>query len=312
MSAMNIVVIAPDFEFTNEWRESIKAVVPNVEVYNEDDANRHAIDIALVYNPPPGKLLQYPNLKAVITLSAGVDGLLSDSLLPNVPIVRLVSIEISYMMREYVVYHTLRLHRDFKKYEQQQEKKLWQWLPSSVSTRERKVTVLGVGKIGYQCALALHYLGFDVSGWCRTAKDFKIFQCFSGLDSLNKLLAKTKILVCILPLTSKTRGILSKDIFNRLPKGASIINISRGGCLNEDDLLNALNNGHLSNAVLDVFEVEPLPSSNPLWVHPSVTVTPHIAGDVSPLSTANEILNVVNSLRQNQPLANTINIELGY
>jgi glyoxylate/hydroxypyruvate reductase A len=309
---MNIVVIASDFDFTNEWRETIKVIVPNVEVYSEDYVNRHSMDIALVYNPPSGKLLQYPNLKAVITLSAGVDGLLSDSLLPNVPIVRLVSNEISDMMREYVVYHTLKLHRDYKKYEQQQENKIWQWFPPSFSTRERKVAVLGMGKIGYQCALALHNLGFDVSGWCRTAKDSKNIQCFSGLDSLYKLLAKTQILVCILPLTSKTRDILSKEVFNRLPKGASIINISRGGCLNEDDLLNALNDGHLANAVLDVFKLEPLPSSNPLWVHPSVTITPHIAGDVSPLSTAKEIFNVVNSLRQNQPLANTINFKLGY
>lgn len=309
---MNIVVIAPDFEFTNEWLESIKAVVPNVEVYQEDDANKHSIDIALVYNPPSGKLFQYPNLKAIITLSAGVDGLLSDSLLPNVPIVRLVSTEMSDMMREYVVYHTLRLHRDFKKYEQQQEIKMWQWLPPSISTRERKVTVLGIGKIGYQCALALYNLGFDVSGWCRIAKNFENIQCFSGLDSLNRLLAKTQILVCVLPLTSKTKGILSKEIFNKLPIGASIINISRGGCLNEEDLMNALNDGHLANAVLDVFELEPLPSSNPLWIHPNVTVTPHIAGDVSPLSTAKEILNVINSIRQNQPLANTINVELGY
>lgn len=309
---MNIVVIAPDFEFTNEWRDSIKAVVPNVEVYNEAETNKHNIDIALVYNPPFRNLSQYPNLKVIITLSAGVDGLLSDPLLPNVPIVRLVSAEISDMMREYVVYHTLRLHRDFKRYEKQQEKKLWRWLPSTVSSRERKVTVLGMGKIGYQCALALHNLGFDVSGWCRTAKDFENIQCFSGIDSLYKLLSKTQILVCVLPLTSKTKCILSKEVFNKLPKGASIINISRGGCLNEVDLINSLNDGHLSNAVLDVFELEPLPSSSPIWIHPSVTVTPHIAGDVSPLSTAKEILNVVNSLRQNLPLANTINIELGY
>ena len=312
MSVMNIVVIASDFQFTTEWCESIKEIVPNVELYSQENANTDNIDIALVYNPPSGKLLQYPNLKVIITLSAGVDGLLSDPLLPNVPIVRLVSTEISDMMREYVVYHTLRLHREFKKYEQQQENKIWRWLPASVSTREKKVTVMGMGRIGYECSLALHNLGFDVSGWCRTPKDFKNIQCFSGLSSLNKLLAKTQILVCVLPLTSSTRNILSESFFNKLPKGASIINISRGGCLNEDDLLNALNDGHLANAVLDVFDLEPLPSLNPLWVHPSVTVTPHIAGDVSPLSTAKEILNVVNSLRENQPLANTINVELGY
>jgi glyoxylate/hydroxypyruvate reductase A len=312
MKRINIVLIATDFEFTTEWYESIKSIVPNIELYGEQDTNTESIDIALVYNPPSGKLCQYTNLKVIITLSAGVDGLLSDSLLPNVPIVRLISTEISDMMREYVVYHSLGLHRNFKKYEQFQVNKKWQWLPPSISTRYRKITVLGMGKMGYQCALALQNLGFDVSGWSRTVKDFKNIKTFSGLRSLNKLLPKTQILVCVLPLTSKTKNILSKNILYQLPKGASLINISRGTCLNEEDLLFALNDGHLSNAVLDVFESEPLPISNPLWVHPSVVVTPHIAGDVKPLSTANEILTVVNSLRENKPFLNTINVELGY
>lgn len=312
MSTIKIVVLAPDFEFTSEWRESIIAVVPDIELFREEDAENSTIDVALVYNPPLNKLSQYTNLKAIISLSAGVDGLLCDPSLPNVPVVRLVNTEISDMMREYVVYYVLRLHRSFNKYEQQQEKRIWKWLPHSISTKEINVTVLGMGKIGYQCALSLKKLGFNVSGWCRTAKEIENIPSFTGFDGLNKLLKKTHILVCALPLTDKTRGILSNELFSALPKGSSIINIGRGGCLNENDLLIALGNGQISNAVLDVFEIEPLPISSPLWKHPSVTVTPHIAGDVSPLSTAKEILNVVNSLRQSQPLPNTINIELGY
>jgi len=312
MSTINIVVIAPDFEFTNEWHESINEIVPNVEIYDEENTTRDNIDIALVYNPPFGRLLKYPNLKAIISLSAGVDGILSDSSLPNVPIVRLVSNEISDMMREYVVYHTLKLHRGFKRYEQLQGGEIWQWMPPSVPTKECKVTILGMGRIGYQCALALRNLGFDVSGWCRTSKTLQHIECFSGLKSLNNLLAKTQILVCVLPRTSKTTGILSKELFSKLPHGASIINVSRGACLNETDLLCELNNGHLANAVLDVFEVEPLPSSSPLWFHPNITITPHIAADVRPSSVAKEILNVANSIRHNEPIINTINVELGY
>lgn len=312
MNTMNIVVIVRDFEFTNEWRDSIMSSIPNVELFNEGETNNQIIDIALVYNPPPGKLFQFTNLKAIISLSAGVDSLLSDSFLPKVPIVRLVSTEISDMMREYVIYHVLRLHRGFKKYEQFQEIRKWQWLPPSVSTTEIKISVLGMGKIGYQCALALKYLGFDVTGWCRSPKDFKNISCFYGLKELNKLLEKTQILICILPLTSETKGLLSKELFSKLPIGASLINISRGGCINEEDLLYMLNNEHIANAVLDVFEKEPLPSSNPLWLHRNVTITPHIAGDARPSFTAKEISNVINSLRQNQPLGNTINFELGY
>ena len=312
MSTLNILVLSPEFEFTNEWRESIKTIVPDVELHDEYEVDKDSIEIALVYNPPSGKLLEYPNLKAIITLSAGADGLLSDSKLPNVPIIRLVSTEISDMMREYVVYQTIKLHRNFRKYERQHEKHIWQWLPPSVPTYEKKITVMGMGRMGFPCALALHNLGFDVTGWCRTPKYFKHIPCFSGIDKLNSLLKNTQILICILPLTNFTRGILSSELFYKLPKGASIINISRGGCLNENDLINALNNGHLANAVLDVFESEPLPYTNPLWVHPNVIITPHIAGDVNSFSTAKEILKVVTSLRQNQPLANTINVEQGY
>jgi len=313
MTALTIVVIAPDFGFTDDWRDSIRETVPGAELYDEQEVkDTGSIDIALVYNPPAGKLSQYPNLKAIVTLSAGADQLLSDPSLPDVPIVRLADTGISDLMKEYIAYHTLRLHRNFKQYELLQQKSIWQWMPPTLPANKCKVTVMGMGRIGYPCAMALRNLGFDVTGWCRTPQVLKEIPCFSGPGALDELLAHTHILVCILPLTTETKGILSAPLFRKLPGGASIINVSRGGCLNETDLLGALNNGQVANAVLDVFETEPLPVSNPLWQHPNVTVTPHIAGDARALATAMEILQVASSLRNNQPLANTINVKLGY
>ena len=236
-----------------------------------------AIEYAIIWYPPTGSLQNLPNLKAIFSIAAGIDGVVNDASIPaNVPLIRTVDPFLTQGMIEYALLHALRYHRHQHTYEQQQREHIWKQLPQ-IAPQERSIGIMGLGEIGSEIAKAFAALNFKVSGWSRSAKNIAGVECFFGAAQLTAFLKQTDILINVLPLTAATRGILDTELFSQLPKGAFVINMARGGHLVVPDLLAALANGQVAAATLDAFETEPLPPENPLWQHPQVTITPHIA-----------------------------------
>ena len=271
------------------WRERLALSLPSETLYLPDEVYDPAcIDIALVANPPAGSLAGLDNLVLIQSLWAGVDRLLSDPTLPeNVPIVRLVDPNLTQAMTECALACVLALHRQFPAYARQQTGREWKQLPQPIA-RERRIGILGLGELGRAVAQALACLDFDVAGWSTGARQVEGLECWSGASGLASLLQRTDILINLLPLTPHTAGILNAQLFARLPRGAAIVNLARGGHLNEKDLLEALARGQLSHAILDVFSEEPLPCQHPFWSHPRISVLPHVAA-VTDVSTAAKI-----------------------
>ncbi len=270
------------------------------------------IDYALVWRPESGLLASLPNLKLILSLGAGVDHILCDPYLPRgVPIVRLVDPYMTDAMSEYIVLQVLRLHRQDLDYRAQQKTEIWLELDQKNAV-ERTVGILGFGELGQDVARKLKRLGFDVALWGRRHKTVEELRGYAGSAGLPALLARTEILVCLLPLTAETEGILNTATLAMLPKGATLINAARGGHLVEEDLLAALASGRLSAAVLDVFRDEPLPVGHPFWHHPRIVVTPHIAAATHPPTAAPIILDNIRRFEAGRPLLNQVDPAQGY
>lgn len=294
------------------WRREITARLPGLEVRVWPDVGPvEDIDYALVWHPPAGELRRFPNLKFIMSLGAGVEHLLVDPDLPQVPILRLVDKELTARMTEFVVMQVLRLHRQLPAYARQQRARLWQPL-TQVGSDQRRVGMMGIGELGQAAARALVGFGFDVAGWSRTAKAIDGVFSFAGDDGLKPFLARTDILVCLLPLTAATRGVLNADALGALPDGASLINVGRGALLVEKDLIPALENGPLAEAALDVFAEEPLPAEHPFWSHSRIAITPHVASLTDPRSAADEVVNAVRRAEAGEPLPHLVELDRGY
>lgn len=307
-----------EWDNAGEWTRCIQAEEPGLEVRVWPEVGEAAdIEFALVWEPPPGDLKRYPNLKAIFSLAAGVDHILEDPELPEgVPIVRMVDQSLTAQMSEYAIYHVLRYHRNMHLYEDFQRERRWEQLPLH-RVRDRRVGMLGIGVLGQDVGRKLQALGFDVLGWRRTARPIDGIETFHGPDGLTPFLNRTDILVCLLPLTPATRGILDAGTFAALPKGAFVINMARGAHLVEEDLIGALgsgqpDSGHLAGATLDVFREEPLPPDHPFWRHPKITVTPHIASLSDARSGARDIIDNIRRLRAGAPVRNLVDPEIGY
>ncbi|HUC70107.1 MAG TPA: glyoxylate/hydroxypyruvate reductase A [Stellaceae bacterium] len=270
------------------------------------------IEYALVWRPEPGLLASLPNLRLILSLGAGVDHILCDPQLPrDVPIVRLVDPYLTDAMSEYVVLQVLRLHRQDLDYRAQQQAGIWRELPQK-NAGERPVGILGFGEIGQDAARKLAALGFPVVGWSRAEKTIARFRAHAGAGGLAKLLAGSEIVVCLLPLTPETEGILCASTFAALPRGAGLVNAGRGGHLVEADLIPALDSGQLAAAALDVFRDEPLPPGHPFWRHPRILVTPHIAGITNPTTAAAIVLDNIRRFEEGRPLLNEVDRTQGY
>ena len=231
---------------------------------------------------PPGELMQtFPNLEIVFSVGAGIDQFDFSAIPEHIPVLRMIEPGIAAGMVEYVTLAVLAIHRDWGSYAQQQRERIWREHPLRPA-QARRVGVLGLGVLGQAVLAQLRTLGFPCAGWSRSAHAIEGVACYSGNDGLAAFLAGTDILICLLPLTAATRGILDKTVFDRLPGGAALINVGRGGHLVQDDLLRALDDGRLSSAILDVCEPEPLPPDHPFWHHPRITLTPHIASITQP------------------------------
>ena len=295
------------------WRDALHAAVPDLEFRPwEEPGDPADIEFALVWLPPQGALRQFPNLKAILNLGAGVDALLKDPTLPEgVPVVRMVDDDLATCMAEYVLLHVLRYHREQPALDAQQRAHDWRMI-ASPAAMHRRVGILGLGAMGGEAARLLVGAGFDVAGWSRRPKDLPSVQSFHGEDGRAAFLARSEILVCLLPLTPETEGILDRDLFQALPAGAYLINAGRGGHQVESDILAALDSGQLAGATLDVFREEPLPAANPFWDHPKVTVTPHNASITNPQSAVRHVCESIRRVRAGEPLRNVVDPDLGY
>lgn len=296
------------------WREALAALLPDAEfrAWPEETGDVADIDYALVWKPERGVMRTLPNLKAIFSLGAGVDHLFSDPELPaGVPVVRLVDRCLTQGMSEYVLYWVIHHHRGMGAYRGWQQARTWKRFRQADAER-RRVGVLGLGELGGDAARKLAGLHYQVAGWSRRHKDIPGVESFFGEDQFVPFLERTEILVCLLPLTPETENILNAETFAHLPQGACVINCARGGHLVEDDLIAALDSGHLKAATLDVFKTEPLPEDSPLWSHPKIDVTPHMASLTVAHSAAEWIALNIKRIEAGEPPLNTVDPATGY
>ncbi|MDA0305218.1 MAG: glyoxylate/hydroxypyruvate reductase A [Proteobacteria bacterium] len=268
------------------WREVLAQELPDLDFRiwtpgGENIGDPGNIEFALVWGPKKGALKAFPNLKAILSLGAGVDHLLGRDLPGGVPVARLVDPGLTRGMREYVIYWTIHYHRRFGEYAANAAAKTWRQFPQA-NTCKRRVGIMGLGMLGADAAAHLTALQLDVAGWSRSAKTIPGVTCYDGEDGLGDFLARTEILVCLLPLTPETTGIINANTLAQLPKGAAIINAARGPHVVDGDLIQALDSGHVAGATLDVFHIEPLPGDHAFWEHPKINLTPHAASLTTP------------------------------
>lgn len=275
-----------------------------------------SIRYAAVWKPTPGLLAGLPNLAAIFNLGAGVDALLGDRTLPAAPVVRVVDPDLTGRMTEYVVLHCLDRLRRGDRHRAAQARREWlaDYQPAAADVR---VGVMGMGVLGRDASAVLARLGFRVAGWSRRGEVVPGVETFAGADGLKPFLARTDILVVLLPLTPDTRGILNRDLFAGLARdgalgGPVLINAGRGGLQVEADILAALDDATLDHAVLDVFETEPLPQASPFWAHPKVTITPHNAADSDPQHICRYTLEQIARAERGLPLENVVDRTTGY
>jgi len=309
------VLIIASHDRPDWWARELKQREPALDVRVWPDIGAPAeITYVLAWKPPPGVLASLPNLAVVFSLGAGVDHLFTDPDFPTqVDVVRVVDPYLTAGMREYVLLHTLRYHKNQPALDQQQRDQVWDDRARELrQADEQGVGILGLGELGLACANALKSLDFDVGGWSRTPKDLPGITCFDGRGGLDALLGRSRILICLLPLTPETEGILDADLFSKLPKRAYLINAARGGHMVEEDLIPALDSGRLAHATLDVFRTEPLPGEHPFWDHPQITVTPHNAAITDPRSVVVQILSDIGRHQRGETLSGRVDPGLGY
>lgn len=302
-----------DLDRVELWVGTLRQKLPDVEVRVWPDVGDPAdIAYALVWKPPSGLMASLPNLKAIFSMGAGIDHLASDPLLPrDVPVVRMVERGLTVCMTEYVVMQVLFHHRRMLDYRELQARETWEMLPFIPAWR-RRVGIMGLGVLGSDAAEKLASLRFDVAGWSRTPKTLPGIACYDGAAGLDAFLARSEILVCLVPLTAETRDILNADLFAKLPSGACLINAGRGGHLVEADLLAALDNGQINSASLDVFREEPLPAGHPFWRHPRIVVTPHVASNTVPETAVEAVAANIRRIEAGEPPEDAVDFTRGY
>jgi glyoxylate/hydroxypyruvate reductase A len=308
-----VLVSIGDSDRASDWHARLARLLPERLVLRDGAAfPAEDIGFAVVWKQSAELFGLLPNLRGILSIGAGIDAILADHNVPqHVEIVRMVDPALTLGMREYVLLHVLRCHRRQGELNALQRARDWSPLVTPIAS-ERRVGVMGLGMIGADVARHLAVVGFDVAGWKRTPATVDLIKVFAGEDSLPSFLARTQILVSLLPATPATRGMLGRRLFNLLPRGAFVINAGRGECLVEKDLLASLDEGQIAGATLDVFQTEPLPSDHPFWDHPRVTVTPHIASLTSPESGARHITAAIRAICAGERPAGYADRDNGY
>jgi glyoxylate/hydroxypyruvate reductase len=295
------------------WSAALKAAMPDLDVRISPDLGDPAeIETALVWKAPPGELAALPNLRLITNLGAGVDPILADKTIPpHIPVARLGDAVMAQMMAQFVTLCVLRHYRDLGRYVRQQRESRWHYeLPRA--SHECRVGIMGIGLLGGAAARMLSSIGFPIVGWGRSPRTIEGVETFHGAAGLGPFLARVEILVCLLPLTPDTRHLVGRDILYRLPRGAKLVNCGRGGTVDEAALLEALRDGQIAEATLDVFETEPLPSDHPFWTMDNVLVLPHTASIAVPEIAARDVVENIQRLATGAPLLNIVDRQRGY
>jgi glyoxylate/hydroxypyruvate reductase A len=309
---MSIVIIRQDDKI-ELWKNALQSAAPNITVYSYlEDHPADEIEVVLVWKHPKGSLAKYPNLKYIASSGAGVDFIFEDETTPkNLPITRVVDTMLASDMSEYVVGAIFGHLKKFNEYKINQTKSLWK--PQQYHRiSDFKVGVLGLGALGTVLANDLVRFGFQTQGWSNSRKEIPNVKAFAGKSELPDFLASAEILVCLRPLPNETAGILNKALFKQLPKDAYIINVARGGHLVDDDLIEMLDNEHLSGATLDVFHQEPMPKEHPFWKHEKIHITPHYASVSDTASVVPQIIENYRNMQGGEPLVNLVSPAKGY
>ncbi len=301
-----------DAQRGREWQAAVAAALPEVrfecwpDVVHTEDI-RHLVAWTL----PDEVLAALPNLEVLFSVGAGIDQLELGRLPSGLRVVRMIEPGIIDTMADFVSMAVLALHRNLPFHLANQRAGKWEWRDVPPA-RERRVGIMGLGELGQSALAALAPHGFRLSGWSRNLRVLPGVSCHFGADGLDRFLAETEILVCLLPLTDETRGILDADLFAKLPAGASLVNVARGGHLVQNDLLAALDDGHLAAAFLDVATPEPLPPNHPFYHHPAIILTPHVAGITRRDSAVKALIDNLRRELAGDPLLGEVDRSRGY
>lgn len=299
-----------------DWADALRRLAPEMDIRVWPDVGDKAeITHAIVCNPELGALKQLPNLKAMHSLWAGIDHITRDPEAPMaVPLIRMVDHSLSQGMLDYVTGYVYRYHLEAPRFEALQRTGTWeQTVPPLVE--ERHVGIMGLGVLGAEIGKQLAGLGFRVSGWARTRKQIEGIRAYAGMEELESFLSGCEILALLLPNTAETTDILNAETLAMLPKGAAIINAGRGTLINDEALIAALESGAISEATLDVFKTEPLPSDHPYWTHPKVRITPHVAAETRISSASEVVIKNIRFLEEGGSLSNiegVVDTSVGY
>ena len=299
-------------EYQQEWLKVLSSAMPDEQIIPFADLpDKNSVEIAIVAEPDVTDLATLPNLRWIQSLWAGVDNLLSKQALKSIPIVRMIDPQMAETMAEAVLTWTLYLHRNMPDYIRQQREKVWREQPYH-RPEKRTIGILGIGALGYVAAQKLLQARFQVIGWSKSEKEFADIETFIGQEGLFQVLRQSDIIVCLLPLTIETRNLLYAKTLSKMKRGASIINFGRGELIRTDDLIRAIDIGHINHAVLDVFPVEPLPQTSPLWEHPGITVLPHISAPTDKETASQVVAQNIRHYRKTGDIPVSVNKTKGY
>ena len=309
---MSIVIIRQDGKI-EDWKKSLKANAPELNIYSYlEDHPMQEIEVAMVWKHPPGIFKQYPSLKYIASFGAGVDFIFDDTEIPeDILITRVVDPILASDMSEFVIAAIFAHLKNFHRYRSDQLAGNWHPLPYR-RIADKRIGIIGLGALGLKLYEDLKVLGFNVIGWSNSTKYLDNVKTYTGAKERTDFLKKAEILVCLLPLTESTRGILNKELFSELPVGAYIINVARGGHLVDEDLIDMIDTDHLSGACLDVYHEEPLGEDHPFWRHPKIFMTPHIASVSDVESVVPQLLENYYRFKEGRPLINQVSTLRGY
>ena len=295
------------------WLSGLRAALPQADIRLWLPGDSAPADYALVWKPPVEMLARRTGLKAIFNLAAGVDALLGmgGALPHNVPIFRLEDAGMAVQIAEYATHTVLRYYRRFDEYELQTRNQEWRLLEPP-SKRDFTIGIMGLGTLGNRLAQALQHFGFPVRGWSRNRKSVPGVRCFSGKDGLDEFLQESKVLICLLPLTAETSGILNRDTLGKLVYGAYLINLARGAHLVEEDYLAAHASGPITAVTLVVASQEPLPPEHPFWQHPRITLTPHIGAATLRDDTVRQVAEKLLAFHRGEPVSGIVDRIHGY
>jgi glyoxylate/hydroxypyruvate reductase A len=298
-----------------EWQAAFAALAPDIEVrgWHDPDIDPDAVTYVLVWEPDAGRIATYRNLRVIFSSAAGVEHIIRDPSVPeHLPIVRMASTETSQTMGEYVCFAALAILRDLPRMRAAQAESRWDGFEPPHTAFDKRVGILGYGTLGQACARMLGALGFQLAGWTRTPRTAAGIALFAGMEQLPEFLSACDIVVSLLPDTPETRGILNARSLGWLPAGAGVVNAGRGTAIVMPDLIAALDRGHISTAVLDVFETEPLPAESPAWRHPRIIITPHNAAYASCRARAEAVVSSMGALMRGETPAQLYDRVRGY